>query len=195
MTRYRGLRNTATDVGTLRVKPPSHRAFRDHCRPGPNVISSTPRNVRRIRRSLCHAYCRISARGTDTSSLSAYSAEGRMDTPEHREAPIRMHFGAGLHTATGQRVDDSAYYQYIGRWSRLFVPAVLAAAEVRGGDRVLDVATGPGEAVLGARAAIQPAGGTGHWHRHLACDAHGSTRPARRGSVSTRGHGWPSAGL
>src|SRR5215831_10766384 len=81
-----------------------------------------------------------------------------MDTPEHREAPIRMHFGAGLHTAAGQRVDDSAYYQYIGRWSRLFVPAVLAAAEVRGGDRVLDVATGPGEAVLGARAASQPAG-------------------------------------
>jgi len=81
-----------------------------------------------------------------------------MDTPEHREAPIRAHFGAGFHTAAGQRVDDSAYYQYIGRWSRLFVPAVLAAAEVRGGDRVLDVATGPGEAVLGARAAIQSAG-------------------------------------
>ena len=81
-----------------------------------------------------------------------------METPEHREAPIHVHFGAGLHAAAGQRVDDSAYYQYIGRWSRLFVPAVLAAAEVRGGDRVLDVATGPGEAVLGARAAIQPAG-------------------------------------
>ena len=81
-----------------------------------------------------------------------------MDTPEHREAPIRVHFGAGLHAAAGQRVDDSAYYQYIGRWSRLFVPAVLAAAEVGGGDHVLDVATGPGEAVLGARAAIQPAG-------------------------------------
>src|SRR5262245_2875992 len=81
-----------------------------------------------------------------------------MDTPEHREAPIRAHFGAGLHAAAGQRVDDSAYYQYISRWSRLFVLAVLAAAEVRGGDRVLDVATGPGEAVLGARAASQPAG-------------------------------------
>src|SRR5215510_14636756 len=80
-----------------------------------------------------------------------------MDTPEN-EAPIRVNFEAGLHTAAGQRVDDSAYYQYIGRWSQLFVPAVLAAAEVRGGDRVLDVATGPGEAVLGARAASQPAG-------------------------------------
>ena len=61
-----------------------------------------------------------------------------MDTPENRETPIRVHFGAGLHAAAGQRVDDSAYYQYIGRWSRLFVPAVLAAAEVTSGDHVLE---------------------------------------------------------
>jgi ubiquinone/menaquinone biosynthesis C-methylase UbiE len=81
-----------------------------------------------------------------------------METPEHREAPTRVHFGAGLHTAAGQRVDDSAYYQYIGRWSRLFVPAVLAAAEVAGGDRVLDVATGPGEATLVALTVVKPAG-------------------------------------
>src|SRR5215475_456392 len=80
-----------------------------------------------------------------------------MDTPEN-ETPIRVNFGAGLHTAAGQRVDDSAYYQYISRWSRLFVPAVLAAAEVRSGDRVLDVATGPGEAALGALSMLKPAG-------------------------------------
>src|SRR5215471_16850755 len=80
-----------------------------------------------------------------------------MDTPEN-EAPIRVNFGTGLHTAAGQRVDDSAYYQYIGRWSRLFVPALLVAAEVSGGDRVLDVATGPGEAVLAALAGVTPAG-------------------------------------
>src|SRR5262244_3296760 len=80
-----------------------------------------------------------------------------MNTPEN-EAPIRVHFGAGLHTAAGQRVDDSAYYQYIGRWSRLFVPAVLAAAEVTGGDRMLDVATGPGEAALVALSKVKPAG-------------------------------------
>lgn len=55
-------------------------------------------------------------------------------------------WGVGLHTATGARVDGEAYEHYIGRWSRLFVPAVLAAAEIRGGDRVLDVATGTGEA-------------------------------------------------
>ena len=81
-----------------------------------------------------------------------------MDTPENREAPIRVNFGAGLHAAAGQRVDDSAYYQYIGRWSRLFVPAVLAAAEVTGGDRVLDVATGPGEAALVALSLVTPSG-------------------------------------
>ncbi len=81
-----------------------------------------------------------------------------MDTPENREAPIRANFGSGLHAAAGRRVDDSAYYQYIGRWSRLFVPAVLAAAEVAGGDRVLDVATGPGVAALVAMSVVKPVG-------------------------------------
>ena len=72
-----------------------------------------------------------------------------MTTPENPEEPIPVNFGSGLHTAAGWPVDDSAYYQYIGRWSQLFVPAVVAAAEVVGGDRVLDIATGPGEAALG----------------------------------------------
>src|SRR5919205_3252349 len=81
-----------------------------------------------------------------------------MDTPENREAPIRVDFGAGFHAAAGRPVDAAAYYQYLGRWSRLFVPAVLAAAEVAGGDRVLDVATGPGEAALRALAIVTPAG-------------------------------------
>ena len=81
-----------------------------------------------------------------------------METPENRETPIRVNFGSGLHSAAGRPVDDSAYYQYIGRWSQLFVPAVLAAAEVAGGDRVLDVATGPGEAALVALTVVKPAG-------------------------------------
>jgi ubiquinone/menaquinone biosynthesis C-methylase UbiE len=55
-------------------------------------------------------------------------------------------------------VDTAAYEQYIGRWSRLFVPAVLAAAEVTGGCRVLDVATGTGEAARGATFAVDPDG-------------------------------------
>ena len=51
-------------------------------------------------------------------------------------------WGPGMHAPRGRRVDGSAYAQYIGRWSRLFVPALLAAAEIRDGNRVLDVATG-----------------------------------------------------
>jgi ubiquinone/menaquinone biosynthesis C-methylase UbiE len=62
----------------------------------------------------------------------------------------------GLHVRTGRAVDTSTYDQYIGRWSRLFVPLVIAAAEVRSGDRVLDVSTGTGEAAL----AIMPVIGT-----------------------------------
>src|SRR5215470_542790 len=57
-------------------------------------------------------------------------------------------FGRGLHVAAGRAADVSAYDRYVGRWSRLFVPAVLAAAEVRAGCRVLDISTGTGEAAL-----------------------------------------------
>jgi SAM-dependent methyltransferase len=57
------------------------------------------------------------------------------------EVPMRVNWGAGLHPAVGRRVDGSAYGQYIGRWSRLLVPALLAAAEISKGDPVLDVAT------------------------------------------------------
>jgi ubiquinone/menaquinone biosynthesis C-methylase UbiE len=69
-----------------------------------------------------------------------------------------VYFGAGLHAAAGRPVDAPAYEQYLGRWSRLFVPALLAAAEVTRGDCVLDVATGPGEAALMAMSMVTPAG-------------------------------------
>jgi SAM-dependent methyltransferase len=59
---------------------------------------------------------------------------------------VSVPWGAGLHAPVGQRVDGVAYAQYVGRWSRLFVPTLLDAAEVRPADRVLDVATGTGEA-------------------------------------------------
>jgi ubiquinone/menaquinone biosynthesis C-methylase UbiE len=71
---------------------------------------------------------------------------------------MSVNFGSGLHTAPGRAVDTLAYERYIGRWSRLFVPAVLAAAEVGGGDRVLDVAAGPGEAAAMALSAVEPSG-------------------------------------
>jgi ubiquinone/menaquinone biosynthesis C-methylase UbiE len=55
-------------------------------------------------------------------------------------------FGAGYHAAPRKAVDASAYDRWTGRWSRLFIPAVLAAAVVGPKCRVLDVSTGTGEA-------------------------------------------------
>jgi ubiquinone/menaquinone biosynthesis C-methylase UbiE len=67
-------------------------------------------------------------------------------------------FGRGLHAAPGRAVSLSAYDRYLGRWSRLTVPDLLAAADITQGCRVLDVATGTGEA---AAMAIQIVGETG----------------------------------
>ena len=74
------------------------------------------------------------------------------------ESEPKISFGPGLHAPAGQQVDVSAYEQYLGRWSRLFVPAVLTAAEVAIGERVLDVAVGPGEAAAIALDRVGPAG-------------------------------------
>ena len=71
---------------------------------------------------------------------------------------MQLNPDAGLHVPAGQALDRNAYDQYIGRWSRLFVPSLLKAAEIMGGHRVLDVATGSGEA---AAAALLIAGATG----------------------------------
>ena len=51
---------------------------------------------------------------------------------------MRMRYDAGA----------AAYDQTTGRWSRLFASAVIDAAEVKTGERVLDIATGTGDAVL-----------------------------------------------
>src|SRR5215472_13338136 len=67
-------------------------------------------------------------------------------------------FGSGLHAAPGRAVDTLAYDRYLGRWSRLFVPALIAAAEVSAGYWVLDVATGPGEAALMTLPIVGPSG-------------------------------------
>jgi ubiquinone/menaquinone biosynthesis C-methylase UbiE len=61
---------------------------------------------------------------------------------------MSINFGSGFHVLPGRVVDTSAYDQFVGRWSRLFVPAVLAAAELAPGYRVLDISTGTGEAAL-----------------------------------------------
>ena len=71
---------------------------------------------------------------------------------------MEMDYGRGLHVQAGRPVDVAAYEGYIGRWSRLFVPAVLSAAEVARGDRVLDLAVGPGEAARMAMPIVAPPG-------------------------------------
>jgi len=64
----------------------------------------------------------------------------------------------GLHIAAGQAANVAAYDRYVGRWSRLFVPAVIAASETTSGCSVLDVSTGTGEAALMGLAAVGKSG-------------------------------------
>jgi SAM-dependent methyltransferase len=67
-------------------------------------------------------------------------------------------YAPGLHVVAGKPVDASAYDGWIGRWSRLFVPSLLAAAHVSPGCTVLDVATGTGEAAAMTLPVIAPSG-------------------------------------
>jgi ubiquinone/menaquinone biosynthesis C-methylase UbiE len=53
----------------------------------------------------------------------------------------------------------AAYDRFMGRWSRLYVPALLDGVELAAGHRVLDVATGTGEAAEPAAARVGPSGG------------------------------------
>jgi ubiquinone/menaquinone biosynthesis C-methylase UbiE len=71
---------------------------------------------------------------------------------------MALDFGSGFHAPTGASLDADAYDRYLGRWSRLFVPALLASAKVSAGDRVLDVATGPGEAAVMALPIVENSG-------------------------------------
>lgn len=57
-------------------------------------------------------------------------------------------YAPGFHVVAGQAVNALAYDRWVGRWSRLFVPSLLAAAGVSPGCTVLDVSTGTGEAAL-----------------------------------------------
>lgn len=64
----------------------------------------------------------------------------------------------GFHAPSGLHADGIAYERYVGRWSRMFVPSLLEAAKVSPGDRVLDVATGTGEAAYMAQSVVGDAG-------------------------------------
>ena len=71
---------------------------------------------------------------------------------------MRAKFAPGLHVPAGQAANVSAYFRWTGRWSRLFVPTVVSAAEVAPGHRVLDISTGTGEAALMALSAVGVSG-------------------------------------
>jgi protein-L-isoaspartate O-methyltransferase len=71
---------------------------------------------------------------------------------------VKANFAPGLHVARGQPADVAAYDRWVGRWFRLFVPMVTAAAEVAPGHRVLDVSTGTGEAAAVALPAVGASG-------------------------------------
>jgi len=73
-------------------------------------------------------------------------------------ATMSTTFGPGFHATPGRAVDASAYDQWTGRWSRLFVPSLLAAAKVAEGQQVLDIATGTGEAALMALPVVGASG-------------------------------------
>src|SRR5262249_619043 len=96
--------------------------------------------------------------GTDKSCMQTPSAEGVMDTPENREGLRSVNFGPGFHAGVGRHVDRAAYDRCTGDWSRLFVPAGLAAGEVVATRRILGVPTGPAEGAGRALAQVGPAG-------------------------------------
>ena len=54
----------------------------------------------------------------------------------------------------------AAYDRFVGRWSRLYAVATLEAAGVKASDRVLDLATGTGDAALLAIQHVGPYGTT-----------------------------------
>jgi len=74
------------------------------------------------------------------------------------DVAVKAGFAPGFHVAPGRAADVAAYERWTGRWSRLFVPEVIAAAEVTPGCRVLDISTGTGEA---ARMMLPAVGASG----------------------------------
>jgi ubiquinone/menaquinone biosynthesis C-methylase UbiE len=61
-------------------------------------------------------------------------------------------------TASSYDAGAAAYDRLTGRWSRLYVPSLVAAAGVAGGHSVLDVAAGTGEATVGLASQVGAAG-------------------------------------
>jgi ubiquinone/menaquinone biosynthesis C-methylase UbiE len=91
---------------------------------------------------------------------------------------MKASLARGLHVAPGQAANALAYDGWVGRWSRLFVPMVISAAEVAPGCRVLDISTGTGEAAL---MTLPTVGASGFViGADIARDACRRTRPVKR---------------
>ena len=108
---------------------------------------------------------------------------------------MSVSLGPGFHAERGQKVDFSQYDRYVGRWSRLFVPAVLDAAGVAAAHRVLDVATGSGEAAAMALSRVGPSGSVVGADISLAMldAAHTRLADSRSQPVATDGQAMPFA--
>lgn len=64
-----------------------------------------------------------------------------------------------MSVATGSHdAGASSYDRFTGRWSRLYIPSLVAAAGVAGGHSVLDVAAGTGEATVAFASRVGAAG-------------------------------------
>lgn len=74
----------------------------------------------------------------------------------------------------------AVYDSFMGRWTHLFAPALLDAADLAPGQRVLDLATGTGECALLAAARVGPRG------RVVGADISLPMLRAARGKVGAR---------
>src|SRR5262245_61249408 len=83
---------------------------------------------------------------------------GVFELGQRQETAMRSGLGPGFQAPVGKPVDAPAYEQWTGRWSRMFVPMVIAAARLAPGHQVLDVSTGTGEAAMLALQAVGAAG-------------------------------------
>src|SRR6478735_4600344 len=97
-----------------------------------------------------------SVRGADRGSC--VSQIGRCHTVAVMQEGSSVQWAAGFHVADGRHVDESVYDRYIGRWLRLFVPALCEAVGVDADHKVLDVATGTGEAAHAMLPIVGPSG-------------------------------------
>jgi hypothetical protein len=70
----------------------------------------------------------FSSHGKPRAMVSQGSTARTQLAPEREDPPV-TEFAPGLHVRAGQDVSSSAYDAYVGRWSRLFVPGVIAAAQ------------------------------------------------------------------